>query len=75
MTYKELVAQIATREGRKSQVKVGDIKEILSILADLNAEGTGALAVLEKLSESRAKKKAATKKVATNGKSKSKTSK
>jgi hypothetical protein len=35
MTIKELVKYIAEHEGLKSQVKVGDVREVLGILSDL----------------------------------------
>lgn len=35
MTYAELVRAIAVAEGMRSEVKVGDIREILGILSDL----------------------------------------
>lgn len=35
MTLKELTRLIALAEGKKSQVKIGDIREILRIIADL----------------------------------------
>lgn len=31
----KLVSKIAKREGKKSQVKIGDIREILGIMADV----------------------------------------
>lgn len=35
MTIKTLATQIAKLEGKKSQARIGDIREILSILSDL----------------------------------------
>lgn len=32
---RELTSYIAKKEGKKSQVKIGDIREVLSILSDL----------------------------------------
>lgn len=37
MSFAKLAAKIAQREGKKSQASVGDVREILSILADLEA--------------------------------------
>lgn len=38
MTLKELAAAIAAAEGKKNQVKIGDIREILRVIADLAVE-------------------------------------
>ncbi len=38
MTIKTLASQIAKREGKKSQARIGDIREILKIIATLEAE-------------------------------------
>ena len=38
MTKKELCSLIAKREGKKHQASIGDIREILNILIDLNLE-------------------------------------
>lgn len=35
MTIRKLVSEIAKREGQKSNVTVGDIREILGILSDI----------------------------------------
>lgn len=35
MTLNQLASKIAKREGKKSQARIGDIREILGILADL----------------------------------------
>lgn len=35
---KELASEIAKREGKKSQVKIGDIREILKIIVKLQIE-------------------------------------
>ncbi len=35
MNIKKLVSIIAQKEGKKSQVKVGDIREIVGILSDM----------------------------------------
>lgn len=44
MTKDELISKIAKREGKKSQVKIGDIREIVSIIEELEAEYEGQLA-------------------------------
>jgi len=38
MTFKKLASAIAKREGKKSQARISDIREILSILSDIIAE-------------------------------------
>lgn len=38
MELNKLASIIAKREGKKSQVKIGDIREILKILVELEAE-------------------------------------
>ncbi len=35
MTLKELATLIAQKEGKKSQVRIGDVREILGIMSDL----------------------------------------
>lgn len=35
MKIKELVTHIASQEGKKSEVKVGDIREIVGIISDV----------------------------------------
>lgn len=38
MTMQKLASMIAKREGLKSQVKIGDVREILRVLIDLQVE-------------------------------------
>ena len=38
MTIRKLASEIAKREGKKSQARIGDIREILGILSDLVVE-------------------------------------
>lgn len=57
MKVVELASLIAKKEGHKSQARIGDIREILSILADLSYESQDAMACIMKLGISRAKKK------------------
>lgn len=40
MTLNKLASLIAKREGKKSQARIGDIREILKILFTLDAEDT-----------------------------------
>lgn len=35
MTLQKLASEIAKREGKKSQARIGDIREIVGILADV----------------------------------------
>lgn len=35
---RKLVSEICQREGKRSQVKVGDVREVLSVLTDILAE-------------------------------------
>lgn len=64
MTYQSLASAIAKREGRKSQARIGDIREILKIIVDLSVEGAADKALglnqlgipLEFLSEELSKK-------------------
>lgn len=57
MTLKELYSKIARREAKKSQVKIGDIREIIAILSDLMMEHPDIHALLRKNGERRAKRK------------------
>jgi hypothetical protein len=62
MKISEIVSLIAKAEGKKSQVKVGNIREIVGILSDLLVKslGEGDYTVLQNLlknGEKRAKKK------------------
>lgn len=56
MTLKELVSQIAKLEGKNHEASVGDIREILAILADLEAEGWGVCQLLARMAAKRASK-------------------
>ena len=46
MTYANLVSKVAMLEGKKSQVTVGDIREIMSILSDMLYSDPDVLLVL-----------------------------
>lgn len=35
MTLKKLASEIAFREGKKSQARIGDIREIIGIISDI----------------------------------------
>lgn len=58
MRLNELVREIAKREGKKSQVQVQDIREILRVLAELIAEDQETLVTLREYAQYRAKYKA-----------------
>lgn len=55
-SYKELSLEIAKREGKKSQVGLGNIREILSILVQLIREEPDALLILQLMAAKKAKK-------------------
>lgn len=57
MKINELSSAIAKKEGHKSQSRIGDIREILSILADMSYESPEALRVITQLGISRSKRK------------------
>ena len=46
MTFAALASKVANLEGKKSQVHVGDIREILSILSDMLYSDPDVLLVL-----------------------------
>jgi hypothetical protein len=45
MTLQKLASEIAKREGKKSQARIGDVREILGILADIWHEGDNGFVV------------------------------
>ncbi len=55
MTLKELTRLIALAEGKKSQVKIGDIREILRIIADLMVEDPEVMVTLVRYANKRAR--------------------
>lgn len=57
MKVGQLASIIAKKEGHKSQTRIGDIREILSILADLSYESPAPMAAIVKLGISRSKRK------------------
>ena len=56
MNIKNLASHIAKVEGHKSQARIGDIREILAILADMSYESQEPLDLIIKLGISRALK-------------------
>ena len=57
MQVREIASAIAKKEGHKSEARIGDIREILSILADMSYESEEPLKALIALGISRAKRK------------------
>lgn len=43
MTLKDVVQEVVTREGKKSNVAIGDVREIIRILCDIELETGGAV--------------------------------
>jgi hypothetical protein len=68
MTLRKLASTIALREGKKSQARIGDIREIIGILSDIvyaDQEFSDTWDNLHLSGEKRAKKTKTTKKKAT----------
>lgn len=59
MTIKELATEIAKREAKKSQVTIGNVREILAHLSDISAADPSALVIIEKNGRRRATRKKA----------------
>jgi hypothetical protein len=57
MKIGELASQVAKREGHKSQTRIGDIREILAILADMTYESQEPVQALVKLGIERSKRR------------------
>lgn len=53
----ELASAIAKIEGHKSQSRIGDIREILAIIADMSYKSPDAIKTIVSLGISRAKRK------------------
>lgn len=53
----ELASEIAKQEGHKSQSRIGDIREILKILADMSYKSNDPIAAIIQLGISRNKRK------------------
>ncbi len=56
MTQKELVTRVAALEGKKHEASVGDIREILRILAQLEADTGEVAALIRKMASSKGEK-------------------
>lgn len=57
MKIAQLASEIAKREGHKSQSRIGDIRELLSILADMSYSSQEPLQALTQLGIARAKRR------------------
>lgn len=57
MKIAQLASQIARIEGHRSQARIGDIREILAIFADLSYESAEPVQAIIKLGIERAKRK------------------
>jgi hypothetical protein len=57
MQVAKLASEIAKAEGHKSQSRIGDIREIISILADMSYKSKEPLQAITALGISRAKRK------------------
>lgn len=57
MKVNEIASAIAKREGHKSQARIGDVREILSILADMSYDSEEPLKAIIALGIARAKRR------------------
>lgn len=57
MSPKVLASKIARAEGHKSQARIGDIREIISILADMSYQSEEPIQAIIKLGIARAKRR------------------
>ena len=57
MQIGQLASKIAKLEGHKSQARIGDIREVLSILADMSYNSPEPIQAIIKLGIARAKRK------------------
>lgn len=57
MQIRELASIVAKKEGHKSQARIGDIREILAILADLSYDSPEPLDAIVKLGIARRKRR------------------
>lgn len=63
MKINDIAKEIAKREGKKSQARIGDIKEILGIIADMTFEDIILISNVWGLGQERAHKRNAKKRV------------
>lgn len=52
----QLASNVAKKEGHKSQSRIGDIREIISIIADMSYKDRGVIDCIVKLGIDRAKR-------------------
>lgn len=57
MKIGQLASVVAKKEGHRSQARIGDIREILSILADLSYDSPEPIQAIVKLGIERAKRR------------------
>ncbi len=57
MQITQLATKIAKAEGHKSQTRIGDIREIISIIADMSYQSPEPIQAIVKLGIARAKRK------------------
>lgn len=57
MKPQQLASQIAYKEGHKSQARIGDIREIVAILADMSYQSHDVIDCIVKLGIARAKRR------------------
>jgi len=57
MNIKKLASIIAKKEGKKSQVKIGDVREVLGIVSDLIYDDINIAMVIYENGQNRAKRK------------------
>jgi hypothetical protein len=57
MKVSQLASLIAKKEGHKSQARIGDIREVLSILADMSYQSADPIQAIIQLGIQRAKRK------------------
>lgn len=57
MKPQELASTVARKEGHKSQARIGDIREIISILADMSVQSRDVIDCIIQLGIARAKRK------------------
>jgi hypothetical protein len=58
MKVHELASAIAKKEGHKSQSRIGDIREVIGIIADMSYQSAEPIQAIVQLGIARAKKKA-----------------
>lgn len=57
MQIKEIASALAKKEGHKSEARIGDIRELLSLLADMSYQSKDCIDAIVKLGISRNKRK------------------